>query len=400
MMMNKTALFTAISAVFLSQFAFAGQDYFEARSDAMGGTGVAASNIEGAAFANPALLSLPSMRDQGVTLLLPTLGLDAADKDDMIDKIDLLQDDYDALQTAIDNANPTAVDTYRNALVSDLVSLQDNNAYLSGGIGLSVSMPSKGMSWGLLYKTYIDGFGIADISDEDIVLLSTLDPVNPPEIGDLTSQGRVIAGAISDIGVAVSMPLSIVNMPVTVGVTPKIQRLDSFNYGVSANNFDEGDFDGSDYSNDETGFNLDVGIAIEPMHGMVIGLAGRNLIKRELDTVESEGIQATYRVGPTVTVGVAYQWDGFTVTTDLDLLENEKFVGLEGTQYWRVGGEYQAMDWLALRLGYRHDLNDVTANLYSLGTGFVIGKSFKLDLSGMFGNDNAYGAALQTSYHF
>jgi len=399
-MMNKTALFTALCAALSSQYSLAGQDFFEARSDAMGGTGVAASNIEGAVFANPALLSLPSMRDQGVTLMLPVLGGEAADDDNMIDKIDLLQDDYNALQAAIDSSNATAVDSYRTALLNDLVSLQDNQAYLSAGVGMSVSMPSKGMSWGLLYKTYLDGIGIADISDEDIVLLSTLDPLNPPQIGDLTSQGRVIAGAVSDFGVALSMPLSIVNMPVTIGITPKIQRLDSFNYGVSANNFDKNDFNGDDYRNDETGFNLDAGIAIEPMHGMVIGIAGRNLIKRELDTIESEGIQATYRAGPTVTVGVAYQWEDFTVTTDLDLLENEKFVDVEGAKYWRVGGEYQAMDWLALRLGYRQDLNDVTADLYSVGTGFAIGKSFKLDLSGMFGNNDAYGAALQTSYHF
>jgi hypothetical protein len=216
----------------------------------------------------------------------------------------------------------------------------------------------------------------------------------------LSSQGRVIAGAVSDVGVALSSGFTVADMPLTVGITPKLQRLDTFNYAVSANNFDVNDFDSDDYRNDDTGFNLDVGVALQPMPGLTLGLSGRNLVKQDMQTMVSEGQQLTYQIKPMVTAGIAYEWRTVMLTSDIDLTENNKFAELEGPKYLRVGGEVKATDWLALRLGYRQDLNDVTTDVYSVGTGIAIGKFFRLDLTGMFGSDNAIGGALQTSYHF
>lgn len=396
----KTKLVAASLGLMFSQYGLCAQDVFEARSDAMGGTGVASASLEAAPWMNPALLSLPGYTEGDFGLLIPVLGAEVSDKDNMSDKFDTLEDNYDGLDAAINNGDVDAIDAYRVALLADLKGLDGNTAYASAGIGFSFAMPTKGMSWGVYYRSYLDGVAVADISDTDLVLLETLDPMNPPELDDLTSQGRVIAGASSELALSVSMPLSIVNMPVTIGLTPKLQRLDSFNYAVSANNFDAGDFDSDDYRNDDTGFNLDAGLAIMPMRGLTLGLVGRNLIERELETVESEGVQFKYRAGPMVTLGAAYTTASWQLSTDLDLTDNEKFVGLEGTKYWRFGGEWQALDWLSLRLGYRQDLNDMTADIYSVGTGFQIGEGFKLDLTGMWGDNDTVGAVLQSSYHF
>ncbi|WP_372873277.1 conjugal transfer protein TraF [Shewanella sp.] len=396
----KIKLVAATLGLMFSQYGLCAQDVFEARSDAMGGTGVASASLEAAPWMNPALLSLPGYTEGDFGLLIPVLGAEVSDKDNMADKFDTLEDNYDGLDAAITSGDVDAIDMYRAALLADLKGLDGNTAYGSAGLGFSFAMPSKGVSWGVYYRSYLDGVAVADISDADLLMLETLDPMNPPELDDLTSQGRVIAGASSELALSVSMPLSIVNMPVTIGLTPKLQRLDSFNYAVSANNFDAGDFDSDDYSNDDTGFNLDAGLAIMPIQGLTLGLVGRNLIERELETVESEGVQLKYRAGPMVTVGAAYATASWQLSTDLDLTDNEKFVGLEGTKYWRLGGEWQALDWLSLRLGYRQDLNDMTADLYSVGTGFRIGDGFKLDLTGMWGDDDTLGAVLQSSYHF
>ncbi|MBT1444142.1 conjugal transfer protein TraF [Shewanella sp. JM162201] len=396
----KTKIAAAAAAVLFSQYGWCAQDVMDARSDAMGGTGVASASLASAAWLNPALMSLPEYQTGDAALLIPVLGAEVADKDNLADKFDSLEDNYDGLDAAIDSGDVDAIDRYRSLLLADLKGLDGNSGYASAGIGVSFTLPSSGISWGLYYKSYLDGIALADVSDADLLLLETLDPENPPALEDLTSQGRVIAGAQSELALAVSVPLSIVNMPVTVGLTPKLQRIDSFNYAVSANNFDAGDFDSDDYRNNESGFNLDAGIAIRPLENLTFGLIGRNLIERELDTVESEGVMATYRVGPMVTAGVSYRMGALQLSTDLDLTDNEKFVGLDGTKYWRVGGEWQAFDWLALRAGYRHDINDLTSDIYSFGTGFSIGSGFKLDLTGMWGEDDALGAVLQSSYHF
>ena len=378
----------------------AGQEYYEARSDAMGGAGVAASNREGAAFINPALLAINAHKDNSTVLLIPVIGVDVADSDDMIDKFDSLIDSYDALETAIDVGNTGAIDKFRDDLVIDLESLNGTSAYASAGFGFSVAIPYQRMPMAIFYKSYVNAIGVADIAQSDIDTLNNLEPNNPPEISDLDSQGQVVGGAVSDLGIALSFPLSIVNMPISVGISPKLQRIDSYNYIANANNFDASDFDDAKYRNDETNFNLDLGVAMQPFDGLTLGLSGRNLFSQDVDTIEVEGQKFTYRVEPLVTAAVAYDWDILSVTTDIDLIENKKFKELDGTQYWRLGGEVRAFDWMALRLGYRHDMKDSTANLYSLGTGFSFSESFFLDFTGMFGDDNAVGGVLQTSYHF
>ncbi|MDF0534168.1 conjugal transfer protein TraF [Shewanella sp. A32] len=380
---------------------WAGQDVFEARTDAMGGAGVAAGDRMVAGFINPALLGLADRQSADVSLLLPAIGADGADKDKMVDEFDDLQDNYDGLDNAINQRDVEGIIHYRDLLLGNLESLQGDSAYASVGLGFAVVLPSSSkVSMAIVAKTYLDGFALAEISDADLALLSAIDPLTPPSLDDLSSQGRVIAGAVSDLGVALSHSFTVGNMPVSIGVTPKLQRLDTFNYAVSANNFDVNDFNSDDYRNDDTGFNVDVGVAMQPTAGLTLALSGRNLVKQDLQTMASEGQQLTYQIKPAVTAGIAYEWRAMTLTSDIDLTDNKKFAELDGPKYWRVGGEIKATDWLALRLGYRQDLNDVTTDIYSVGTGIAIGNFFRLDLTGMFGSDNAVGGALQTSYHF
>ena len=75
------------SAVLFSFNAAAATSYFEARNDAMGGTGVASSHYGVAPLANPALLTKHNSNDD-FSLLLPSVGAQVADPDDVSNKAD------------------------------------------------------------------------------------------------------------------------------------------------------------------------------------------------------------------------------------------------------------------------------------------------------------------------
>ncbi|MCG9695577.1 conjugal transfer protein TraF [Shewanella sp. Isolate11] len=397
-------LFTALFALLLCVFSVtssAGQQYYEARSVAMGGSAVAASNREGAAFINPALLAVhaPQYDSSSGLMMLPMIAAEATNLNSFNDKFDDLQDSYDRLDDAISANDSAAIDRYRASLIDDLQGLDGEMGIVGAGLGMSIVIPTEKMPMAIFYKTYIDAIGMTDIAQSDIDTLQNLS-TSTRTIPDLDSEGIVVAAGVSELGVALSFPLSIVNMPIAVGISPKFQRVDTYNYAVNANNFDSGDFDNEKYHDDDTSLNLDLGVAMQPSENIIVGLSGRNMISNNVDTVNNFNREFTYHVEPLYTAGVAYEGNSYTLTTDLDLNSNKRFSNETDTQYWRVGGELRPMGWIALRLGYRHDLKDASEDVYSFGTGFSIGNTFNFDLSGLVGSEDTLGGVIQTSYHF
>ncbi len=324
---------------------------------AMEGARSLPSSSENPLFINPALLALDSLKFNDSALSLPTVGATAS---------------YDAHDAAM----------------------------RAGGGDVSVVAVNESVRMAVFYNTYADAIGVNAIdmgrfksSREGLKVLE-------PELMDLDSKGMLVAGAVSDFGVAISYPLSIVNMPISVGVSPKLQKIDTYNYEAVINSFEPGELDDASYRSDETTFNLDIGVAMEPVEGLVVAMSGRDLISKELEAVESQGKILSYRVDPKFAAGVAYDWNRLTFMTDVDLNPIKRFDETVSTQYWRFKGEVQATDWLALRLGYRHDMKDNRASVYSLGTGVELGEVFSLDFTGMIGSNDAIGGVLKTSYHF
>ncbi|EMW7065541.1 conjugal transfer protein TraF, partial [Salmonella enterica] len=83
MMKKKQITRTLVASAVLFAFnASAATSYFEARNDAMGGTGVASSHYGVAPLANPALLTKHDSRDD-FSLLLPSVGVQFSDPDDI-----------------------------------------------------------------------------------------------------------------------------------------------------------------------------------------------------------------------------------------------------------------------------------------------------------------------------
>ena len=72
----------------------------------------------------------------------------------------------------------------------------------------------------------------------------------------------------------------------------------------------------------------------------------------------------------------------------------------DDSQYVRAGAEFDAFGWLQLRVGAQFDFEDTTEDLLTAGLGFSPFDVFHFAIAGMLGEDDTYGAVLQTSVTF
>lgn len=129
------------SAVLFSFNAAAATSYFEARNDAMGGTGVASSHYGVAPLANPALLTKHNSNDD-FSLLLPSVGAQVADPDDVSNKADDVKDDWDLFDSAVDNRKRTARAVLTGMCYSAGSAMRHGSSSLTRLTGQSAMTPS------------------------------------------------------------------------------------------------------------------------------------------------------------------------------------------------------------------------------------------------------------------
>ncbi|MFU0910715.1 conjugal transfer protein TraF [Kluyvera intermedia] len=392
----------------------AANGWTEARNDAMGGTGVASANYGSGVLINPALLAKSKPGDN-VTVILPTIGAQISDKDNLRDKIDDISDDVNNYRHSLDNINlfdlfvPGSagyrqVSSAAGDLADQLSSLQGKTASAKAGAGLAVSIPNETLDVAFVAKasararvsSYIDQGDIDLLRGVEAVPSSAL-AVNPQ---NLKSKGYGRAAIVSDYGVAIARQFDFGGVPVSFGVTPKLQKTWLYNYTVSIYNFSSDDINSSRYRNDDTGFNVDAGMAADFGDNWTVGLSGQNLFSRDIDTKEVDGVRDTYQIRPLVTAGVAWHTDILTLSADGDLTETKGFKSEESSQYVGVGAEVRPLDWLALRAGYRADVKDNDSNVFTGGVGFAPFNRVHLDLMGLYGEDQTWGAGAQVSVTF
>lgn len=392
----------------------AANTWTEARSDAMGGTGVAAGSYGSAVLINPALLA-KAKPDDDVTVILPSIGAQISDKDNLRDKIDDISDDVSQYRSTLDNINlfdllNPASPASRNVsaaagdLANQLDSLKGKTASGKAGAGIAVSIPNDVLSVAFVAKanararvsSYIDQGDIDTLRGIEAVPATAL-AVNP---NDLKSKGFGRAAIVSDYGVAVARQFDISGVPVSVGITPKLQKTWLYNYTVSIYNFDSGDINSSRYRNDDTGFNVDAGLAADFGDNWTVGLTGQNLFSRDIDTKKVDGVRDTYQISPVVTAGAAWHNDLVTLTADGDLTETKGFKSEDTSQYVGVGAEVTPLSWLAVRAGYRADVKGNDSNVFTGGVGFAPFSTVHVDLMGLYGEDETWGAGAQLSMTF
>ncbi|QLR41403.1 conjugal transfer protein TraF [Enterobacter sp. RHBSTW-00994] len=415
--MKKVFKFSVVSiavSFFAAHQASAANTWTEARSDAMGGTGVAAGSYGSGVLINPALLA-KAKPDDGITVILPSIGAQISDKDNLRDKIDDVSDDINRYRSSLDDINlfdlfnPTSsgykqVSSAAGDLASQLESLKGKTASGKAGGGIAVSIPNDTLSVAFVAKANARARVSSYIDQGDIDMLRAVEKTPATILGvdpdNLKSKGFGRAAIVSDYGVALARQFDISGVPVSVGITPKLQKTWLYNYTVSIYNFNSDDINSSRYRNDDTGFNVDAGLAADFGENWTVGLTGQNLFSRDIDTKEVDGVRDTYQISPVVTAGVAWHTSLVTLTADGDLTETKGFKSEENSQYVGVGAEVTPLSWLAVRAGYRADVKNNDSNVFTAGVGFAPFNTVHVDLMGLYGEDETWGAGAQLSVAF
>ena len=423
------------TAFLLSNQAGAANTWTEARGDAMGGTGVASAHYSSGVLINPALLA-KSQAEDDVAIIFPSVGAQISDKDNLQDKIDEISDEIRADQEMIDDLTVARIMADPQGTLSELQgaagSLADQLEFLEGktahgnaGAGIAVSIPGSGLSLAFVAKANAHARVSSEIDQQDIDFLRRLQGsmgmTNQMALGaarngsdvitrNLNSIAKGRAAIVSDYGVAIARQFDFNGLPVSVGVTPKLQQTWLYNYTTSIYTYDSSDFNSSRYRNDDTSFNVDVGVAVDFGENWTVGLSGQNLLSRDIDTNDIRVLngrtgqevsyQDTWQIRPLVTAGVAWHTGLLTLSADGDLTQTRGFKSEENSQYVGAGAEVSLLGWLAMRGGFRSDVKGNDSNVFTGGLGFAPFNTVHIDLTGIVGEDETWGAGAQFSVRF
>ncbi|MEY4765870.1 MAG: hypothetical protein RI907_2543 [Pseudomonadota bacterium] len=413
---------------------------FEARGFAMGGAGVASSEYAAASLYNPALLAVPSESNR-VSFILPAVGARASGTDGAVTAVqdfndhktidnmtaaaDAFQAVYDVCRNTPGSCNTTNLQARSSQLASatsqlktDLQALSGKTYNVNAGAVAAIALPKWQYKGALSMNVeffgkatpYIDAADLADVdtvinglqtyaSSGNINALSTVvDGSGNVKIGsngsDYRSNFKIIGVAVADLGLSLARAFTVADQSILVGITPKIQQVNTVAYTA---NMDNNDFKLNENKKTATGFNMDVGVAktFEPdsaYERVRLGLVVRNLIPHTYKTTDPT---QDVKMAPQLRVGAAWTSKYGTITSDLDLTANKVVgTGTDSSQVFAIGGELNAWNVAKLRAGYRNDFkakySAVTAGISLLG----------VQLSAAYSKDRELAAMLQFGASF
>jgi hypothetical protein len=357
----------------------------EARSLGMGNVRVATADIATAPFANPGMLSFQPSREDFSLLL--GIGAFLNDGDGLVDKIDEFQSAYDAGQAGNPGEALRALDLARSML-GDVIAPETTLAFSTG---------FSGEKWAFAFSARADAIAAGTVL--------TTDPVNP------AAYNLVLEGILTtELGVSLASNFQVLGQKLAVGLKPKYVTVDNVFISESITTVDTGLGDLLDEKNktdlgDYT--TLDLGLVMGMTRHTQIGLVVTNLVSHKINFINASGVPSTLSFDTQARLGVAYRTDYLTLGADLDLIEtdalltNQNFQALK-SQYVSVGGEFNLLDFMQLRIGAQKNIADDISdaakdNLYTAGIGFWFG--FNLDLAVVSQNDSL-GGFLQTGFRF
>jgi len=377
--MKKTTKLLAASIAFASLPLSAANYAIEARGDAMGGVGVVSANFLTAPFYNPALVAI-YRRNDDMGMITPSFGGSYNDPNDMKSNID----------SVVDASSTAELDAALNKL-------DGNQANVELGGVVAFALPNQFVAANLFAKAYTESFATPNVyttgSDADKIELSTVEAVS---IG------------VTEVGLSLAKYQTFMGQHISFGITPKIQRIYTYNYVASVDDYDLSDV--RENSNGETAFNMDAG-ALWFFGPFRVGVAATNLFSRDIETKDTSkrivsstdsskyndvGGKYTYQLEPVYTVGAGIVSDYFTLSVDYDLNETEKFTSFDDNeQMIRIGTEVDLLRQLKLRGGYYKNLAySDSEGTVTAGIGISPLNLFQLDLSANYTNENAMGASI------
>lgn len=379
----------------------------EVRAMGMGGVSSVGGSYLSAPTNNPALLASQIDETDDFGMILPGLSIEAEDSNDLVNGIDEFQDAYDRLEELLEQsennpqlANEAELNQARDNLIDKFANL-DSELLVGVDAGLVIAGHTRFGSMALFGDTQIDAKLIADIDEQnDSEVIRTAESTDELE-DNLNSAAQVIAANVLELGVTYADNYQYQGHQFSVGITLKNQRVDFFNYRENISDFDEDDFDADEYLNDESNFNVDLGVVYKVDQNWTLGLSARNLMSADYSSIEVNDNVVTYKIGPEFTLGAAYQASYVTIAADVELTGTERFNGSEDdSQYASIGIEGDLFKWAQLRLGYKHDIEGNYDGKYTFGLGLAPFGVFHVDLAGQYAEDRKGALGLQLSYTF
>jgi len=415
----RRSLLTAISATLVATTAQAGS-FNNARSLAMGGTGVATAHPAAAASLNPAMMAATHHEwSDDFGLILPSVNVRFADEEEVLDQVDDLQDAIDNFDELADriNFNPSDAESLRNdarAVAGDLLeqlkAFDKDTIRINAGVGLSLAVPSPRLAVGFFTNGSLTATVRGEFDEQDKQLLESIANSTTPETADLEddlqSRGRILASAVVEAGISFAHALDLGNDHVVqLGVSPKYVQLRTFQYTASIAEFEDDDFDGAEYETEKSGFNLDLGAAYAFGENKQwnTGLVVKNLIPMELKSAQYDpelDEEYTLELKPKVTAAIAHTGNYHVVTAELELTKQKGFGYADDTQWFSVGAEFDAWRFAQLRVGARQNLASNSDNAgIEEKTQFTAGLGLnpfgaRLDIAALV-SDSDLGAAIE-----
>ena len=395
---------------------------FDARGLALGGTGVALGNVDTGHFYNPALTAFHQGHEDrtrdGSHSFHAVL---AALSDGARTAADVIADDLEGrLSAAIDSLNEVPTPGAARAGINAAQELDDamrhldgKNVNADGYLGYSISLPGDSEGGAFFVGSRFIGRGISDINSADFELLQdyveALEFVESggtageehPELRD--AEGRFIdpsfriqssaAGTgllLSELGVSAAKQYTLWGQSVAFGLAPKVVYLRIFDEDWRVV---DGEFASIGENRTEFYFNLDLGTAVTLADHWRVALAVKDLRSKTITTDIGDRIE----LQPRSRLGLAYISETLDVGVDAELDKTPAVQGISTRQDISLGMEYRLSS-LALRLGYRHDLEGSVGDQFSAGLGWRVSRLL-MDVSYIQG-DGGEGAGLRLGWSY
>lgn len=376
---------------------------FDARNAAMGHTGSASSRFGAAPLFNPALLAKPG--NNNISLIAPSLGAQASDPGHLVDRFDDVKNRWDKLENAIAGTHPADIATAAGELKNVVSDIAGNQADANVSLSMVLAVPSDSTPVSLFISSWGKGTAQALVSESDLEYLEGVESgrLPPPTKGDLdalTSRAEGMVALVTEYGVSIAHPFTLGNVQMGFGFSPKIQRIETWNYNVAINNYDSSDLRDGNWQRQAISGNIDAGIYADLMPNWTLALSGQNLIEQRFKSREVNGSQNAFVIRPQITAGSAWVQGPVTLTADIDLSPVSGFATVDKRQYAAVGAELAATSWAQVRAGYRVDMRGNDHRAFTAGFGLTPSDRVQFDLAAMAGRMRNIGGVAQFSFAF
>ena len=362
-----------LATAFISNSSLAASYAIEARGDAMGGVGVVSASYLTAPFYNPALTAI-YRRNDDAGMILPSIGISYEDPDKLVDGFENVAS---LIDEAEDSSDPDLAHELQNAL-EDLQGKQLKSEI--GGV-VAVGIPNSFVSMTAYGKVYAETYVTSDIDTSNA----------NPSVNAANSSVNAVSVGVAEAGLTLAKYSNYLGQHIALGITPKFQRIYTFVYDASFDDYSV--LDVGENSTKESIINFDAG-AVWFYGPIRLGISGMNLIARDIETKSVNGNQYQYQIEPQYTVGAGLVADYATISIDYDLKEESHYGDFDdNTQIIRIGGEIDLLRQLKLRAGYNKNLAyDDLDPTWTAGVGISPLGLIELDLAISYSNPDSKGA--------